>query len=286
MLPPVSTAGGERSGGSAGDLVQRDVAAGLAATIVEPASVVLALAVADGYDLVHEQLVVELDGQPVPVRELTAGHRSRLHVTGVLQPGQLRVAYEASVGAWRPAAVSGDELDRIAFLRPSRYCESDRFAPMARSDFGGLTGHALVDAVAAWVHEHLAYVGGSSRPTDGAVATFLAREGVCRDFAHLVVALLRAADVPARLVSVYAPGLDPMDFHAVAEAWVGGEWFVVDATGLGPRTAMVRVCTGRDAADTAFMTSHGGAVLLDSIEVVAVAQPMLPDDPGLPVRLR
>jgi transglutaminase-like putative cysteine protease len=74
--------------------------------------------------------------------------------------------------------------------------------------------------VAAWVGTRLAYVVGSSAPTDGAVETMLARRGVCRDFAHLTVALLRALDVPARLVSAYAPGLSPMDFHAVAEGLV------------------------------------------------------------------
>ena len=82
----------------------------------------------------------------------------------------------------------------------------------------------------SWVGTRLNYVPGSSDPIDGAVDTLLAGPGVCRDFAHLVVALLRAVNVPARVVSVYAPGLYPMDFHAVAEAFVEGQWRVVDAT--------------------------------------------------------
>jgi len=93
---------------------------------------------------------------------------------------------------------------------------------------------------------------------------------VCRDFAHLVVALLRAVKVPARLVSVYAPGLSPMDFHAVAEAFVEGQWRVVDATLLAPRQSRVRITTGRDAADTAFLDNHKGGITLNDIAVTAV----------------
>ena len=100
--------------------------------------------------------------------------------------------------------------------------------------------------------------------------TLLAGCGVCRDYAHLVVALLRAVNVPTRLVSVYAPGLYPMDFHAVAEAFVDGRWRVVDATLLAPRQTLVRITTGRDAADTAFLDNHKGAITLNNMEVTAV----------------
>ena len=78
----------------------------------------------------------------------------------------------------------------------------------------------LLEKVSAWVGSRLNYVPGSSDPIDGAVDTLLAGAGVCRDYAHLVVAMLRAVNVPARVVSVYAPGLYPMDFHAVGEAFV------------------------------------------------------------------
>ncbi len=125
---------------------------------------------------------------------------------------------------------------------------------------------------------NISYVSGSSRPTDGAVNTLLAREGVCRDFAHLTVALLRANDVPARVVSVYAPGLDPMDFHAVAEACVNDAWYVVDPTCLAPRSSLLRIATGADAADTAFLTVVSGSAQLDAIEVTAVVEPELPID--------
>jgi transglutaminase-like putative cysteine protease len=110
------------------------------------------------------------------------------------------------------------------------------------------------------------------------VDTLLLRQGVCRDYAHLVIALLRALDIPARLAAVYAPGLEPMDFHAVAEALVGGQWRVVDATLLAPRASLIRIATGRDAADTAFMSTYGGAVELMDTEVTATIDGALPSD--------
>jgi transglutaminase-like putative cysteine protease len=128
------------------------------------------------------------------------------------------------------------------------------------------------------VGTRLQYVPGSSLPTDGAVRTLLARQGVCRDYAHLVVALLRALDVPARVAAVYAPGLDPMDFHAVAEAHVEGAWYVVDATTLAPRSSLLRIATGRDASDTAFLSTYGGAVDLREIGVWAIVDVLPTDD--------
>jgi len=186
----------------------------------------------------------------------------------------------------RADVLGAEPIDLVTFLRPSRYSESDALTPTAQAEFGGLEGHALLAAVARWVHDKLAYVSGSSLPTDGAVRTLLARQGVCRDFAHLTIALLRARDVPARLVSVYAPGLAPMDFHAVCEAWVDDSWHLVDATWLAPRSTLLRIATGRDAADTAFLTSNGGDVSLDTMQVTAVVDALPRDDWSSLVPLR
>lgn len=143
----------------------------------------------------------------------------------------------------------------------------------------------LVTAVGRWVGLRLAYIVGSSGPTDDAVDTLLLGEGVCRDYAHLVVGLLRAQDIPARLAAVYAPGLSPMDFHAVVEAWVDGDWRVVDATGLAPRRSMLRIATGRDAADTAFLSVHHGTVDLIAVNVLAIADVLPNHDPDEVVAL-
>ena len=108
--------------------------------------------------------------------------------------------------------------------------------------------------------------------TDGASDTYLARRGVCRDYAHLTMALLRARGIPARLVACYAPGLSPMDFHAVVEAAVDGRWVVLDPTRLAPRSSLVRISTGTDAAETSFLTVHTGGLTFGGLTVTAVVE--------------
>jgi transglutaminase-like putative cysteine protease len=237
---------------------------------------VFSLAAASGNLIVNETLSFLLDGAPQTATELADVHGNRLHhfVSG---PGRMLVEYTAEVDGRSTPAPTLD-ADLITYLRPSRYCESDSLTPTARSEFAGLSGHALLRAVTTWVWEHLQYVTGSSLPTDGAEQTLLARRGVCRDYAHLVIALLRALDVPARMVAVYAPGLAPMDFHAVAEANIDGQWWVVDATRLAPRQSMVRIATGRDAADTAFLTNHWADLFLLEMEVLAIVDELPYDD--------
>jgi transglutaminase-like putative cysteine protease len=246
---------------------------------VDAASARLVLSVAaatPGVTIEEESLSITLDGQDLGHREID-DHGSRLHLVDPGGAGPLEVRYTATVrGRAAPAPV--DDLDLVRYLRPSRYCESDQLVAIARSEFRGLVGRDLVDAVSSWVGTRVSYVSGSSRPTDGAVATLLAGQGVCRDYAHLVVALLRACDLPARMVSVYAPGLQPMDFHAVAEAAVDGEWLALDATCLAPRRSMLRIATGRDAADTAFLTTIGCTIDLQVLEVVATTEDTLPQD--------
>jgi len=160
--------------------------------------------------------------------------------------------------------------------------------PFARETFPGLTGPhhdgvQLVREVSTWVHDRLVYASDSTSPTGGAVETLDSGRGVCRDFAHLTAALLRALDVPARLVSVYAPGLVPMDFHAVVEALVEiddrEQWVVVDSTRLAPRRGMVRIATGRDATDTAFLTNTLSDIQLLRLEVDAASSESFDDDP-------
>ena len=257
--------------------MQRSVGSWMDAEVTSRSDVTLSVAVAGGAAIASETLSVTLDEVELPVRELVDAHGVRLHHIAEVGPGRLAVRYEATVdGRIEPGPAT--ELDLIASTRPTRYCESDLLGPFARDQFVETTPAGLVDEVTTWVHEHVAYISGSSRPTDGAVTTLLRREGVCRDFAHLVIALLRSRDVPARFVSVYAPGLSPMDFHAVVEAHVDGRWVVADATGLAPRLAMVRIATGGDAADTAFLTTTGDPVNMGGLEVGAVVEGELPVD--------
>lgn len=264
--------------------MQRSVSAHLSATVEAPAEVVLALAVADGAPR-REELTIALDGAAVEAREIAAPHGGRLHLLTGLRPGTLAVDYRATVDGIADPEPPGD-LHRIEYARPSRYCDSDKLLPVAQAEFAGLDGKELLDAVSSWVGAHLSYVSGASKPTDGAVDTYLSRQGVCRDYAHLVIALLRGLNVPARLAAVYAPGLDPMDFHAVAEAYIDGAWWVVDATALAPRPSLLRIATGRDAADTAFLSTLSGALSLQSVAVTATVDALPDDDLTLLTALR
>lgn len=236
----------------------------LAFEIREPTTIVLSVApAAVPGRVVHERFA---GASPEPLG-------GRLHLLRVEEPGPLTLAYEATVeGGDAPAAgpVPFDEA-AVDALRPSRYCPNDQLSGFAASTFGMRPPSSeLAHEVADWVHGRLTYTSGSSRGTDSAVDTLLAGSGVCRDFAHLTVALCRALDLPARYVSVYAPGLAPMDFHAVAEVATPEGWELLDATRLAPRPSLLRIATGRDAADTAFVTTLFGRVDLVTSEVTAV----------------
>jgi transglutaminase-like putative cysteine protease len=234
--------------------MQRTASVHLELDLAGHTNLVFGIAAALGASVASERLNFSAGGATLDARELEDVHGGRLH-TFVADAGRLTVDYTVTVDG-RSAPVTSQERDLITYLRPSRYCQSDSLTPMARAEFAGLAGHDLLRAVVDWVSGTLAYVPGSSLPTDGATRTLLSRQGVCRDFAHVTIALLRALDVPARMVAVYAPGLSPMDFHAVTEAYVDGAWWVVDATGLAPRQTLLRISTGRDAADTAWLTSN------------------------------
>lgn len=257
--------------------MQRDVRSHLELTVTEPADLVLAIGVSAHYEPDHESLTATLDGAAVAPTEFTDQSGTRFQRLRV-GAGTLVVDYQAHILGDAVSTI-GVPYDLFAYRLPSRYVESDVLSPTAAAEFAGIEpGPDLLAAVSSWVGTQLSYVPGASGPTDGAVQTLLARQGVCRDYAHLCAALLRACGVAARVAAVYAPGLDPMEFHAVTEAWIGDAWRVVDATALAPRQTLVRIATGRDAADTAFLTVLSGRADLDAIEVTAVADDLPYDD--------
>lgn len=232
---------------------------------------IFSIAVHPSHRIESESLTFTMAGEAVPVRELINGDGGRLHRV-VAPGGLLDIEYEATVGY--PAAPEPiTEIGLMQYQRPSRYAESDVLFRHARSLFSGLTGSALLHAVAEYVNTTLTYSPANTTPTDSAVTTLNTAHGVCRDFSHLTIALLRAMDVPARYVACYAPGLVPMDFHAVTEAFVEGAWHVVDTTGLTDPTHLVRIASGRDAADCAFLTFHGGSARLKRMRIDAWLQP-------------
>jgi transglutaminase-like putative cysteine protease len=264
--------------------VKRSVSMHIDLGLAGPSRLIFSVAAARGVPLEEESLSVGVDGAQVQPTEIADAHGGRLH--SVWADGrQLTLDYSA-VAAGMAEPPPPNDIDQIVYLRPSRYCESDSLGPTAVSEFAGLVGPELLHSVIRWVNEKLMYVTGSSLPTDGAVRTLLCRQGVCRDFAHLSIALLRALNVPARLAAVYAPGLSPMELHAVAEAFVDDAWWVVDATQRAPRQSLLRVATGRDAADTAFLTNFGPATTLHDLQVMAVVDQFELDNPDLLTQLR
>ncbi|MDN5569696.1 MAG: transglutaminase-like domain-containing protein [Propionibacteriaceae bacterium] len=261
-----------------------DVNVHIEALAQTPAELVFSVAVAHGPVVTDEIMALTVGGEPIDLTEVAAPDGGRLHVARI-PAGPITFDYRATTdGSASAEPVSG--IDEIEFRRPSRYAESDKLGIIASKRFAGLEGQEQINAIADWVHDNLFYVSGSSAPTDGAVDTYLAQQGVCRDFAHLTIAMLRACGFPARLVAVYAPGLDPMDFHAVAEVAHEGRWQVVDATRMAPRQSLVRIVNGRDASDTAFLTVQSGQVEFGDVQVMCVRHEGLPtEDPEAVVHL-
>jgi transglutaminase-like putative cysteine protease len=210
---------------------------------------------------------------------LTVKYWARIRMHAIGSPEDLGDRGARGSESWRSS-----DYERQVYLRPSRYCPSDHLVGFAVAEFGaGLDVGERVTAISEWIRQRIGYVPGSSTVHDSAEDTLLTGMGTCRDFAHLGIALCRATGVPARFAAVYAPGLFPMDFHSVFEAFDGGRWCVYDPTGLAPRTSLVRIVTGRDAADAAFAAVTGGIADLKSIEVMAIAEPILPVDDHLQV---
>jgi len=160
--------------------------------------------------------------------------------------------------------------DTVRYLMPSRYCPSDEFQSFVAAEFGHLQGGARITAMRDWIQQAFSYVPGSSNAQTTAVDSFVQRQGVCRDYAHVMVALARASTIPARFASVYAPGVTPPDFHAVAEVYLEGTWHLVDATGMAPADTIARIGVGPDASSVAFLSVFGQTTVINqTVSVIA-----------------
>jgi len=150
----------------------------------------------------------------------------------------------------------------LPYIYPSRYCQSDRLYKFATREFGHLRqGYWRVQAIQDWVRQRTTFLSGSSNSSTSAVDTITEQAGVCRDFAHLMIALCRAVNIPARFVTGLDYGADPAmgppDFHAYVEVFLGDRWYLFEPTGVSPPMGLVRLGTGRDAADVSFATIFG-----------------------------
>jgi transglutaminase-like putative cysteine protease len=194
----------------------------------------------------------------------------RLHAN----PGPLTVSYAATVDLAQHRAdpatlaevpVRQMPLDVMQYIYPSRYCQSDRLVKFAINEFGHLwQGYSRVLAIQHWVQKHVTFTSNTTNSNTSAVDTLIEQVGVCRDFAHLMIALCRAVNIPARFTTGLDfgadPALGPPDFHAYVEAYLGGRWYIFDPSGTAIPMGFVRLTSGRDAADSAFASIFGNVV--------------------------
>ena len=179
------------------------------------------------------------------------------------QPGQIAEVPVARV----PAPVLG-------YIYPSRYCPSDRLHKFAMREFGQRWhGYGRVQGIRDWVLERTTFSSNTSNSQTSALDTLLEQVGVCRDFAHLMIALCRAINIPARFTTGVDygadPALGPTDFHAYVEVYLGDRWYIFDPSGTAIPMGLVRFGTGRDAADVAFATIFG--TVQSAAPVIAIA---------------
>jgi transglutaminase-like putative cysteine protease len=220
-----------------------------------------------------QSLVVEnfQVNRPVAVSLFTDPANGNRYARLRADPGNLTVRYDATVDinhhiaspdGIKEVPIAELPADALAYIYPSRYCQSDRMHKLASTEFGALQpGYWRVRAIADWVYRRTRFVSGSSNATTSAIDTYIEQVGVCRDFAHLMIALCRALNIPARFVTSIDYGSDPVfgptDFHAYVEAYIGGRWYLFDPTGMTLPTGLIRLGTGRDAADVSFAMIFG-----------------------------
>lgn len=233
-------------------------------------------AVRSGNVLAVEHMQDSGSAQAVPSTEYRDSFGNRC--TRFLAPvGQLRLSYTSLVemdAIADPICVQAqqapvDQLPNevLQFLLSSRYCEVDRFVPVAQDLFGWMTpGWTRAVAIRDWVHSKVRFDYQSARPTKTAMDVFTERVGVCRDFQHLAITLSRCQNIPARYVTgclgdIRWPYTGPGDFSAWYEVFLDGRWWTMDARHNEPRMGRILMATGRDAADVAITTSFGNAVL-------------------------
>ncbi|MBN2758927.1 MAG: transglutaminase family protein [Rhodobacteraceae bacterium] len=228
--------------------------------------VLLAITVMPSATQTVEQGTVTVDWANLHWIEGTGGLGQRVWV--IPNGARLLLSYSARVIVTRVVAKLDDlsaqpmhalPAEALAYLRPSVFCPSDRFGIFVQTEFGHLAGGAKILAMRDWVGRNLSYVPGASNAGTTALDTFVTRQGVCRDYAHLLCAFARAAGIPARYVSGYSPCVTPPDFHACAEIWLDGGWHLVDPTGMSTPDSFAMIAVGQDAGDVAFMETAGMA---------------------------
>lgn len=221
----------------------------------------------------QQRLVTEhLDINPPVMAVVYSGVTGGSRFTQIkADPGLLTIHYAATVDIDHhvelPALIEETPVSQLGpsvlpYVYPSRYCQSDRLRCFATREFGHLRqGYGRVQAIQDWVRTRTTFMTGTSNVSTSAVDTLIEQVGVCRDFAHLMIALCRAVNIPARFVTGIDygadPSLGPMDFHAYVEVFLSDRWYLFEPTGISPPMGLIRIGTGRDAADVSFATMFG-----------------------------
>jgi transglutaminase-like putative cysteine protease len=230
---------------------------------------------------------LNLDQQIVPAMYTDQASGNR-YLRMTARPGVLAVRYDATVdithhfdtpGRLGEVPIADLPPEVLPYIYPSRYCQSDRLRRLATREFGHLRqGYWRVQAIQDWVRQRTTFAIGSSNGSTSAMDTLIEQSGVCRDFAHLMIALCRALNIPARFVSGIdygaSPDLGVPDFHAYVEAFLGNRWYLFDPTGISLPTGLVRIGTGRDASEVSFATIFGAVKsFAPVISITAVNDP-------------
>lgn len=235
--------------------------------------------------LVSEQLFLS---QPVTPLLYTDANLGTRYMRLQANPGPLTIRYDATVdishfsespGNLREVPISQLPFEVLPYIYPSRYCQSDRLGKLATWEFAhAQPGYTRVQAIENWVRRRTAFAPGSSNSNTSATDTLVDQAGVCRDFAHLMIALCRAVNIPARFVTGIDYGADPKlgptDFHAYVEVYLTNRWYSFDPSGISPPMGLIRLGTGRDAADASFATLFGSVKSFTPlISIVAIDDP-------------
>ena len=214
---------------------------------------------------------------------ITANRINRLYTEG----GQVTISYAGTVELEHtlnnPAVITECPVrtlpsEVVPYIFPSRFCPSDKMRGIAMAIFGNVApGYARVASICEWVSQHVRFNPGASNATTCAIDTFDSRSGVCRDYAHLMITVCRALNIPARYVTGVDygadPSLGPSDFHAYVEVFLGNRWYLFDASGMTPVMGLIRIGTGRDAADVSFATLFGNVQCMRPIVAIELVSP-------------
>ncbi len=232
----------------------------------------------------------------IKVEELVSAQgENRLMRFEIEDASAIKVTYKATIDNFceikdfsgiQEIPVARMDYSVFPYLYPSRYCQSDKLYRLANNLFGHIVNpFEKVITLTNWINKNVQYLSGSTNSQTSAFDTVTEQSGVCRDFAHLGIALCRALTIPARYFTGYAYHLKPADFHACFEAYIGNEWVLFDATRLVPLNGLIKIASGRDAADTAIANIFGN-VIFTSMQVSCELaengfEPFYYEQPGL-----